>query len=69
MTYFISLLSVMSFGIDPFIFIGPICLGLGACLIAVMTDLELGRARRGQARRESSKRHALLPRHPPEHDN
>jgi hypothetical protein len=67
MTYLTKLFRVASCGIDPLIFIGPICLGLGACFIAAMAELERIRARRCQARRASSKPQALHRLHPPDH--
>jgi hypothetical protein len=69
MTCFTKLLFVASSGIDPFVFIEPICLGLGACLIAAMAELERIRARRNQARRSSPKPQAVPRRHPPDHHN
>jgi hypothetical protein len=33
-------------GIDPLIFLAPICLGLSACFVTLLAELEKSRARR-----------------------
>jgi hypothetical protein len=69
MAYFTKLLFIALSGIDPLIFVAPICLGLGVSFVAVLMELEQVRARRRKARRLSPKSQAVFRQQPPDRQN
>jgi hypothetical protein len=72
MAYFTKLIFIALSGIDPLIFIAPICLGLGVCSVAAMTGLEQIRTRwqqRSNAKRRSPNSEAVFHQPPSDHQN
>jgi hypothetical protein len=58
MIFFAKLLFGTLRGVDPLIFLAPICLGLSACFIVLLVELERARAR---WRESAIKRRSLAP--------
>jgi hypothetical protein len=70
MGFFTKQLFIAASGMDPLIFLAPICLGLGVSCVAALWEFEQIRMRwrqRHQTRRLSPKSRAALRQPPPDH--
>jgi hypothetical protein len=45
MIFFAKLIFILLRGVDPLVFLAPVCLGLGACFIVLLLEHEKSRVR------------------------